>query len=155
MIYESEDITVIAELNFALLRMNVYVNRTRFAVDHEETYRELILHYCILICFINGSRYRLAVDKSSVNEYYLKSPVASYKRCKSGIAFYSAAFVFEADRCKSFCRLFSVYRINGIKRRSVARCCKQRSAVLDKLYRYLRCYYREFLDKACYIHSFG
>ena len=74
MINEPEDVTVVAELDLALLRVNIYVNGSRFTVDHEEAYRELILHDGILISFVNCGGNRLAVYQSSVYEYDLKAP---------------------------------------------------------------------------------
>ena len=133
--------------------MNIYVNGSRFTVDHKEAYRELILHDGILISFVNCGGNRLAVYQSSVYEYDLKAPVASYKRSKTRKAFYPAAFVFEAYRNERFCSLFTVYRINSIKRRAVARSGKERCAVLDELYRYLGSNDGKLFYKACNIHS--
>ena len=83
MINKPEYISVIAELNFALLRMNIYVDSSGLAVDHEETYRELVLHYRIFISLIYCCGNSLAVNESSVNEYTLKTSVTSYKRCNA------------------------------------------------------------------------
>ena len=79
MINKSEYISVTAELNFAFLRMNIDIHCSGFAVYHQETDRELVLHDGILICLIYSSRYGLAVDQTAVYEYDLKTSFTSYK----------------------------------------------------------------------------